>query len=199
MPSGASPVTVGHGSSIAIVPDAETIDALVAAAVAGEQAAWNRLVDRFAGLVWSVTRSFGLFGVEAADVSQTVWLRCVEHLDRIREPAYLGAWLATTTRNECLRYVRRRGRSVPVAEVAEMMPPAEAPDLAERLIVADDHRALYDALDRLPRHCQALLRLLLADPPLTYDEIAATLEIPKGSIGPTRGRCLNHLRVAVRL
>src|SRR3982751_6922277 len=98
------------------MPDDATIRRLVASASAGDQAAWNGLVAAFAGLVWSVIRSHNIFGAEAADISQTTWLRFVEHLDRLREPDRAGAWLATTARHECLRTLRRQGRSIAVAD-----------------------------------------------------------------------------------
>lgn len=175
--------------------DPSAVKELVNAASTGDQESWNRLVDTFAGLVWSVIRSHQLFGPEAADISQTVWLRCVEHLGRIREPEHLAAWLATTARHECFRVLRRSGRNVVVDEVPE---PAtdefeENPGLTAT-IADDDRRAVLAALEHIPERCQRLLRLLIADPPLGYDTIGELLDMPKGSIGPTRARCLAHLR-----
>lgn len=175
--------------------DPSAVKQLVSAANTGDQEAWNRLVDTFAGLVWSVIRGHQLFGAEAADVSQTVWLRCVEHLGRLREPEHLAAWLATTARHECFRVLKRAGRSVAMEEVPE--PAANEFDDHVGLsatIAAEDRRAVLDALDRIPERCQRLLRLLITDPPLGYDTIGQLLDMPKGSIGPTRARCLTHLR-----
>src|SRR5206468_5582762 len=86
---------------------------LVRAAAGGDEAAWNALVDRFSSLVWATARAHRLSRDDAADVAQTTWLRLVEHLDRIREPERLGAWLATTARHESLRVIRRGGREQP--------------------------------------------------------------------------------------
>src|SRR5215831_13070195 len=85
---------------------------LVDQASAGDSDAWDELVDRFSGMVWAVARGHGLSSADAADVSQTTWLRLVEHLDRIREPERVGAWLATTARHECLRHVRAWRREI---------------------------------------------------------------------------------------
>ena len=85
--------------------DDEDTRGLVNAAVNGDQAAWDRLVERFSGRVWSVTRSLGLSDDDAAEVSQAVWLRLVEQLARI-DPDGLGAWLADTTRREAERRSR---------------------------------------------------------------------------------------------
>src|SRR4029453_9232756 len=86
---------------------------LIAAAVAGDQDAWNRIVDRFAGLVWAIARSFRLSAADAADVSQVTWLRVVEHLDALRDPQALAGWIATTARREALQLLRRQ-REIPV-------------------------------------------------------------------------------------
>ena len=92
---------------------------LVAGASDGDARAWEQLVDGFAGLVWSVVRGHNIYGAEAADICQTVWLRLVEHLGRLREPERTGAWLATTARHECLRVLRRSGRSIAMADPPE--------------------------------------------------------------------------------
>jgi RNA polymerase sigma factor (sigma-70 family) len=176
------------------VPDDATTRRLVTAAADGDQRAWDELVEGFSGLVWSVIRGHGFFGAEAADISQTVWLRFVEHLGRLRDPERCGAWLATTARHECFRTMRRQGRSTPVAEPPE--PEMSAAGLDARLLAEEDHEALLVALEQVPPRCQQLLRLLMADPPLSYDDVSATLDMPKGSIGPTRQRCLDHVRAA---
>jgi RNA polymerase sigma factor (sigma-70 family) len=169
--------------------------ALVRAAAQGDQAAWDALVDRFAGLVWSVARAHRLDTADAADVSQTTWLRLVEHLDRLRDPDRVAGWLATTARNECLRVLRRAGRQVPTGDDHDLdvgSDPEAGPDLP--LLTAERDRALWHAFSGLPVRCQALLRLLMADPPPAYEEIGELLGMPIGSIGPTRGRCLENLR-----
>ncbi|MGD9704328.1 MAG: RNA polymerase sigma factor [Acidimicrobiia bacterium] len=178
--------------------DPSEVKELVVSANAGHQESWNRLVDTYAGLVWSVVRSHQLFGPEAADISQTVWLRCVEHLGRIREPEHLAAWLATTARHECFRVLRKNGRNVVVDEVPEIDADEyeESPGLSAA-IAADDRRAVAAALELVPERCRQLLRMLVTDPPLSYDEIGGVLDMPKGSIGPTRARCLAHLRRAL--
>ena len=79
----------------------------------GVVAAWNAIVDRFAGLVWGVARRHRLSASDAADVSQTTWLRLVEHIDRIQDPERVGGWLATTARHEALRVLRISNRELP--------------------------------------------------------------------------------------
>ncbi|MFN2608841.1 MAG: RNA polymerase sigma factor [Acidimicrobiales bacterium] len=168
---------------------------LVRAAAAGDGTAWEGLVRRYSGLVWSVARSRGLGRADAADVAQTTWLRLVEHLTTIRDPEAVGAWLATTARYESLRVARKSGRMVPT-ELDEA-DPADEDDVAalgERLHAAEYGDALWQAFERLPPKCRALLRVLMADPPPSYHEAAAALGMPIGSLGPIRARCLARLR-----
>lgn len=171
---------------------------LLARAAAGEARAWDELVDRFAPLVWSIARSHRLDVVAAADVSQTVWLRLVEHLDRLREPEALAGWLATTTRNECLRVLRREGRELPSDDAPLLADrPSDDPGPAD-LLLLDERRALvWQALATLSARCQRLLRALAVAPEASYAEVSAALDMPIGSIGPTRSRCFGHLRKAL--
>ena len=167
---------------------------LLAAAAAGDQRSWEAIVDRYAGLVWAVARSFRLSAVDAADVTQATWLRLVEHLRDIRDADRLGAWLATTARREALALLRHAGRDVPAGDW-ELEP--ELPDrepVEAGMLRAERNADLWRAFDRLPWPCQRLLRVLLAEPAPTYAEAAAALSIPVGSIGPTRARCLQTLR-----
>lgn len=76
---------------------------LVRRAAEGDRRAWERLVDQYARLIWSITGEFRLAESDAADVAQVTWLRLLEHIDRIQYPDRVGSWLAATARNECLR------------------------------------------------------------------------------------------------
>jgi RNA polymerase sigma factor (sigma-70 family) len=157
-----------------------------------DEDAWDRLVARYGALVWSIARAHRLSDADAADACQATWLRLVEHLDRVRDRAALGGWLATTARRECLRVLRSRGRAVPVAD-----PPDSIDDRAvidARLLASERDAHLWRAFDRLGRRDRALLRMLAADPQPSYEEIACALGMPVGSIGPTRARALERLR-----
>jgi len=169
------------------------VEQLVRDAAAGDQAAWNRLVERFNGLVWAVVRSHRLAGADASDVVQTTWLRLVEHLDRLQDPERVGAWLATTARRECLRTLRLSARVLPT-ETEQLPDPGTDAPLGAALLSRERDRALWEAFGGLSERCQALLRLLVADPPPSYEDVGAALDMPIGSIGPTRQRCLERLR-----
>jgi RNA polymerase sigma factor (sigma-70 family) len=166
---------------------------LLRRAADGDQAAWNRLLDEFGGLVWATTRAYRLSAADAADVFQITWMRLVEHLDRIHDPARLGAWLATTARRESLHAIRRSARVIPRSDDLPDAP-SDAPHPVERLIAEQDATAVQAAFERLRPRDRALLRLLTSEPTPSYAEISVALAIPIGSIGPTRARALTRLR-----
>lgn len=171
---------------------------LVDAAAGGHGWAWEELVDAYVGLIWAITRSYRLAEGDAHDVAQTTWLRLVEHIDRLSDPSRVGAWLATTTRRECLRVLRQAKRQVLLPEWDDLDAvelDADAVDLA--LLREEEDLTVRRAVDQLPPRCQALLGLLMLDPPPSYEEVSASLGMPIGSIGPTRGRCLRKLRQLV--
>ena len=174
--------------------DPATIGALVRAAREDDESAWNELVDEFGSLVWSIARAHRLSAADAADVSQTTWLRLAEHVGRIRDPERLGGWLAATARNECLRLLRRSHRELPFGDDAPEPDPTEAPSPAARLVREERSAALWSAFEQLPERCRSLLRVLMADEPPAYEDVGAALDMPVGSIGPTRARCLDQLR-----
>ena len=129
-------------------------------------------------------------------MGQSVWLHLVDQLNKIREPAALAGWLATTTRRECGRLVRAAHgpHAVLYPLDAENMADEQS-DAAERHVLAAERQAaLREAFTHLPPAGQQLMTMLVADPPVPYAEISATLGIPVGSIGPTRSRCLDRMR-----
>lgn len=175
--------------------DSAVID-LVACAISGDIQAWDALVERYDPLIWSICRSYRLGHADVDDVRQSVWLRLVDQLDKIREPAALPGWIATTTRRECGRLVRAAHgpRAVVYALDADSIPDKQAEAADQELLAAERRAALREAFTYLPPEGQQLIVLLTADPPVPYLEISARLGIPVGSIGPTRSRCLDKMR-----
>jgi RNA polymerase sigma factor (sigma-70 family) len=169
---------------------------LVTRARDGDQQAWDALVDRHAPLIWSICRRYRQDAADAQDVAQTVWLRLIDQLDKIRDPAAIAGWLATTTRRECCRAMRaaRRPQATWPELDAETIPDVQARTAEQELLAAERHAALREALAQLTPRERQLMAVLTADPPVSYAEISARLGIPVGSIGPTRGRCLDKLR-----
>src|ERR1700759_4526871 len=176
----------------------EALDAgqLVRRAAEGDRRAWERLVDKYARLIWAITRDFRLGETDAADVAQATWLRLLEHIDRIQYPERVGSWLAATARNECLRSLAAHKRVVLAHEDDPFDGPAtHEPEIDEALLAAERAEVVREAMTHLPRRWQRLMEMLMADPPASYAEISDELGLPVGSIGPTRGRCLARLRV----
>jgi DNA-directed RNA polymerase specialized sigma24 family protein len=156
-------------------PADPSVSDLVARAKDGDRQAWDALVERYAPLIWSICRRHRLGRADADDVGQSVWLRLVDQLDRVRDPAALPGWLATTARRESL--------------------PDDRAGLGDQgLLEAERHAALREAFDQLPPNGKQLISLLIADPPLPYADISAKLGIPVGSIGPNRSRYLDKMR-----
>ena len=167
---------------------------LVTRAQAGDQQAWNALVERYTPLVWSICRQqLGL--ADAADVGRNVWLRLVNQLGNIPDQAALPSWLATTTRCECTTVAR--ARSAPSADLvlgAEHIPGEQAKAAEQQLLTTEPHAALREAFTCLPPRCQRLIAMHIEDPPVPYATISAQLGIPIGSVGPTRHHCLDKPR-----
>jgi RNA polymerase sigma factor (sigma-70 family) len=185
----------GDSGAHARTDGGSVVAALLTDAAGGDRQAWNSLVDHFGPMVWGIARSHRLNASDASDVSQTVWLRLVEHLDRIEQPDRIGAWLATTARHESLRLLRVGERQVPVPQenIADL-DKVRAPAVDVGMLTVERDKQLWEAFALLPARCQEMLRLLTADMPVAYRDLGAALGMPVGSIGPTRARCLQHLR-----
>lgn len=161
----------------------------------GDRSAWDALVDRFGQMVWSTARSFRLDDATAKDVSQTVWLKLIENVDRIKDPERLPGWLATTCRREALRVVKRGERII--ATEFEYDVEDDAPSFEELLIGDEQNRMVVKAFHTLDDVCRELLRLMTIEPALSYEEISEVTGRPIGSLGPTRSRCLAKLKSAI--
>lgn len=175
--------------------DDPTVVTLVGRAADGDQAAWDEIVERYAPLVWAICLRHELDRQSIDDIGQSVWLLLVENISRLREPAALPGWLATTTRRECLRAMRARGRHGKESPTpADEQLADESAEVEQEVIEAELHAALRAAFAELPAGCRELLSMLISDSSPGYASISATLGIPMGSIGPTRARCLAKLR-----
>jgi RNA polymerase sigma factor (sigma-70 family) len=176
--------------------DDPSVIALVMRVCDGDQDAWNEIVERYSPLVWSICARYRLSRPDTDDVGQGVWLMLVENIRSLRQPAALPGWLATTTRNECLRILRTASRfdlgGLPADDL--MTPEEDERAVDEDLIEAELNVALRAAFADLGEACHNLLSLLIQDPPPSYAEISSALSMPVGSIGPTRARCVAQLR-----
>jgi RNA polymerase sigma factor (sigma-70 family) len=179
------------------LPDEQLIDACRH----GDEGAWIALIDRYERLVYTVPSRYGLTPAEIDDVFQSVWLSLVRTLDKLREPDRVSAWLVTTARREC--WERRRGadyeRTV-TTDFDNILLNKEGNELPPEEVVSKyrEHESLRQAIDQLQDRCRRLLWSLYFDAPIpSYADVAEKLDMPIGSIGPMRARCLKKLRAVM--
>ncbi|MBV8431450.1 MAG: sigma-70 family RNA polymerase sigma factor [Solirubrobacterales bacterium] len=169
--------------------------ALAIRAAEGDPGAWDAMVERYSPLVWSICTRFRLSRSDAEDVAQNVWLLLVEQLGKLHDPAALPGWLATTTRRECLRVVSSARKSERLGTMLDQaLQFIDDRAIDEGILTAERNAALRAAFAELPLRCQQILSMLMADPSYSYVQISEVLNIPVGSIGPQRARCLERLR-----
>jgi RNA polymerase sigma factor (sigma-70 family) len=181
-----------HGPRrLSLKPDRELRD-LVHAARGGDEVARTRLVERFDRTLRAIAGSYRLAPADVDDVVQTTWLRLFTRMDQLREPAAIGAWLATTTRRESLRHLQNPVRERPTDD-PELGEVADDDGPEARFLSAERHAILAHALATLPDRHRRLMTVLAADSSLKYEQISTILAIPIGSIGPIRARCLDRL------
>ncbi|RKT54833.1 RNA polymerase sigma factor [Saccharothrix australiensis] len=173
--------------------DHEGLAVLFEAARDGDRRALGRLAEALTPLLWQVARAQGLDRERSADAVQTAWLRLLGSLADIHTPRALTAWLVTVTKRVAwaMRTEQRSGELVG-ALPDDVVDPAPGPD--EQAAFADRRVRLWAAVNRLSHRCRELLRVIAFVPRPDYADISAALDMPRGSIGPTRGRCLAQLR-----
>ena len=160
----------------------------------GRAGAWERLVERYAALVYAVPRQLGLSAVDSEEVSQTTWMIVHRHLHLIEKPRSLAHWLITTASREAWKLQRTRSRRERIEAAGVRVSNDSEGDPAEIVERLEQVQLVRDALDELPVRCAQLLRALyLSSREMSYREVGEALGMPQGSVGPTRMRCLAHL------
>lgn len=168
---------------------------LVSGAIAGDKQAWNGIVRRFSPLVASISRRFRLSESDIDDVRQNVWLSLLQHIEAIREPRALAGWIAVTTRNEALRVVTAHRRIELVdPQTDPRLQFADHTDPATDLLRREKYEAVEDALAEMDPAQQEFMRMFLTDSTVSYRDISRRLNMPTGSIGPTRARYLRKMQ-----
>jgi len=168
--------------------------ACLIAARNGDRKALDALVTDLSPLVWKIARTVVTDRTVAEDVVQTVWLTLLRNLHSVAEPRAVAQWLITTTKREASRHRNKMDRVEPLAdETAERLHSAEGlPE--EEVLRSDRDRSIWRAFNQLSERCQRLLRMTVIAGRAEYDHVAAELDMRRGSIGPTRGRCIATLR-----
>ena len=169
--------------------------------LSGDEAAWAELITRYRGLIYAVPRRIGLSPEDSGDVFQRVCLLLYQRLDSIRDPNRLGGWLLTTATREAIRVSRRSRRDVPIDSGRDDKGTSAEDAVPDIRPLPDDEREtiersqmLRSALLELSERCRVLLEEFLRDDGANYRDVARRLDIPIGSIGPTRARCFSRLR-----
>jgi RNA polymerase sigma factor (sigma-70 family) len=166
---------------------------LTRAAARGDERAWTGLVTRLDPVLHAVATRYRL-GTDVDDVVQTAWLRAVEHVDRMNDPAAIAGWLVTTTRREAMRTLQRGVREVVTGDVPAAVE-ADRGATPDAIAIEGERRAaVRAAVARLPLRQRRLMTSLLATPAPSYDHVAQHAGMPLGSIGPTRDRAIARLR-----
>lgn len=176
------------------VQRAERLAACLTRAKEGDLTALDPVVTELNPLLWHVARSQGLSDEDATDVVQTTWLELVRQLATIRSPLALTGWLVSATRREAWRVNARRRKNAGPGLDALGDSPDDAPAPDHQVLTQERHRTLWRHFARLPARCRTLLSLVAHVDRPSYDAIAEAMDVPRGSIGPTRGRCLAKLR-----
>lgn len=161
----------------------------------GDRAALNQLIERLTPLVWNVARAQGLGPDSAADATQLTWIAFLQNMHLVRSPESLAGWLVTVTRRNAQR-MRATERRVELVEPHRL---TDQPDPLARIdtdiIDREQYRCLWENLNKLPPNCRELLRILAFTGHTSRRTVQDALDMPPGSIGPTRGRCLAKLRI----
>lgn len=166
-----------------------------AAYVNGDRERLSELVDIVTPVLWNAARSQGATPGTCEDAIQTAFLQLVGRAASINEPAAVLGWLVVVVKREVWRIGRGSRREIGVEEVPE--PPAQQLDPEAQSILSERQRVLWHHISNLSPRCQELIRVIaFADRP-DYAAIAVALGMPVGSIGPTRGRCLQKLRLTL--
>ncbi len=169
---------------------------LVAACLAGDEQAWNALVDKYTYLVFAIARKYGAGREEAADLFQAIWLDAYNDLPQLRKKSALKSWLTALASHKCyhwkLKKMRRGRHEAESLDVDDLGEQAVEPEFVERL---ERDQLVREAIFGLPPRCRKMIHLLFFSmPPLPYKEVAERLGLAVGSIGFIRGRCLKKLQ-----
>jgi RNA polymerase sigma factor (sigma-70 family) len=186
-----------NANAVAVSPPRETTaedEKLVQECLKGDERAWNRLIDKYKRLIYSVPVKYGLSPEDSADIFQNVCVDLFTNLAKLRKIESLRSWLITVATHKCFHYKKQRRQDVELdameREVAEDM--ATAPEIVQEV---QEEQAVRDAIQKLSPRCAELVKLLFFEqPPVPYAEVAQKLGLATGSIGFIRGRCLNRLQ-----
>ncbi len=168
---------------------------LVQACLNGDEKAWNRLIDKYKRLIYSVPVKYGLSPDDAADIFQNVCVDLFTNLSKLRKIESIRSWLITVATHKCFHYKKQQRQDVELDAMEQEMAEELAPAAPQVMQEVQEEQAVRDAIQKLSPRCAELVRMLFFEqPPLPYTEVAQKLGLATGSIGFIRGRCLNRLQ-----
>lgn len=168
---------------------------LVKRCLAGRAEAWELLIHRYRRLIYSIPVSYGFDSEQADEIFQSVSLKLLEKLPKIRKTESLASWISTTTRRECWHQSKQRRQNVPLEDEHGETLIDEDPKILARIVALERQHAVALAMQKLDSRCRQLLSALYyEDPTPSYEEISRRLDRPVGSLGPTRRRCIEKLK-----
>jgi RNA polymerase sigma factor (sigma-70 family) len=171
----------------------ETDSGLLGRLAAGDESTWRATVRRYEGLLRGSARGVLRSDADVDEAVQRTWVLLLNNAARIHDAACLPGWLSTTARREALAIVRGQQRAIPSEDVAASVSPDER-DIATEMLEQELTEALDRAVETLPDTQRRLVRALLREP-ASYDALSEELGIPRGSLGPLRGRAVRALRL----
>jgi RNA polymerase sigma factor (sigma-70 family) len=166
-------------------------DSILCLLAKGDELIWDEVVKRYGRLVRSSVRAI-LTGPDGEDAVQATWLALLRGASSIRDPQRLPGWLAITARREALAIAQRRRRETPMVDVGDRLAPMDDDNLAG-VLRGELQKALVSAIEALPRTQRSVMQALLHTS-MSYDRLSRELQVPRGSIGPTRARAIANLR-----
>lgn len=181
--------------------DSATDAKLVQGCLAGNEAAWAQLFQRYNRLIYKVPSSFGFSALEVEELYQEIAIEIIRSLPALQDQERLHPWLVTIARRVCIRRLRSTPNYTMVdVQLLENEIERDVDTLDELLIRLEEYSLIHKALADLDPRCRALLtELFLKEQSQSHAEVAATLKMPVGSVGPTRSRCLEKLRERVEM
>ncbi|HST77221.1 MAG TPA: RNA polymerase sigma factor [Verrucomicrobiae bacterium] len=187
-----------NAKTIAVATPRDTAaedEKLVQDCLNGDEKAWNRLIDKYKRLIYSVPVKYGLSPDDAADVFQNVCVDLFTNLAKLRKIESIRSWLITVATHKCFHHKRHQRQDVELDAMEQEMAEELAPAAPQVMQEVQEEQAVRDAILRLSPRCADLVKMLFFEqPPLPYTEVAQRLGLATGSIGFIRGRCLNRLQ-----
>jgi RNA polymerase sigma factor (sigma-70 family) len=187
-----------NAKTIAVATPRDTAaedEKLVQDCLSGDEKAWNRLIDKYKRLIYSVPVKYGLSPDDAADIFQNVCVDLFTNLGKLRKIESIRSWLITVATHKCFHHKKHQRSDVELDAMEQEMAEELAPAAPQVLQEVQEEQAVRDAIQRLSPRCADLVKMLFfQQPPLPYTEVAQKLGLATGSIGFIRGRCLNRLQ-----